>query len=110
MILQLTKHKTGEGGFCEVDATDILYLEPLKTEDRVVIHAIDGEYYMPGTLKYWHIALTSSGLQFDFVDRNSLAYIPNIARIDKKLRTVHFNRSTKYCTASVGNLSIFDNK
>lgn len=93
MILQLavTRDEEGTGGFVNVPAEELIFLEYDMTTKWVLAHTMDHCFYVPGTLTYLATALKASGYEFEKVDRNIVVHLPKIKRLDKLNTLAYFD-------------------
>lgn len=99
--ITVTREPEGTYGLYLLPVRLILYLEFSKKINLVIVHTSFGQYYMPGTLRFWTTALNSSGHTFRIVDRVNSANIRNITRIDKTFMYAYFDGESKKCTIAV---------
>lgn len=102
--LTVSKDFDGMSGIVTVCIEEILFL---KAENGgVSVHTPDAVYYSPGTLRYWTVALNSSGYHFILSDRNNSINMRKIVEINKLQKLAYFdtadrrNKASKYATMS----------
>lgn len=96
--ITVTREPEGTYGLYLLPVRLILYLEFEKKVNLVTVHTSFGQYYMPGTIKFWTNALNASGHVFRVFDRVNSANIRNIKRIDTEKMYAYFDGGSKKCT------------
>jgi len=99
--LTVSRDIEGESGIVNLRVHDILFMEFSIPADRVVVHTMEEQFYMNGTLKYWSGMLSASGYTFRNVDRN-LVNVDRIMLIDSVYKKAYFEpeiqKGSKCCT------------
>ncbi|PQP86292.1 hypothetical protein CPT76_31990 [Paenibacillus sp. AR247] len=99
--LTVSRDIEGESGIVNLRVHDILFMEFSIPADRVVVHTMEEQFYMNGTLKYWSGMLSASGYTFRNVDRN-LVNVDRIMLIDSVYKKAYFepeiHKGSKCCT------------
>ncbi|MGV2788285.1 hypothetical protein GNF98_21915, partial [Clostridium perfringens] len=89
-------------GIVNLNRNDIIFLESRKPIQRVAVHTVSEEFYLPGTLKFWASALNNSGQSYRIVDRNIAVNIDKIVMMDSYRKRAYFsnevNQTSKFCT------------
>jgi len=95
MMLTVTRDASGESGFCSLEIDSIIYLEGISEKKLVILHTLHEKFYSMGTLKYWEVALNSSGYNFGLVHRDLSVNLKNVQLMDKTRKNIYFESEVK---------------
>ncbi|PAF31841.1 hypothetical protein CHI14_09310 [Paenibacillus sp. 7516] len=92
-MLSVTNTPDGDKGIRDVHMSSILYMKWDSRLDRVVLHTIEGLFYLPGPLVYWQNAMNSMGFKFLKVDRSTIINSDNIVKVDQIYKEAFFEHN-----------------
>jgi len=108
--ITVTREPEGANGLYLLPVRLILYLEFSKQFNLVIVHTSFGQYYTPGTIKFWTRALNASGHVFRIFDRVNSANVRNIKRIDTEKMYAYFDGGSKKCTLTTNDYEELENE
>jgi DNA-binding LytR/AlgR family response regulator len=96
--ISVTKEVDGSGLF-SVLINQILFIEYLRSEKRIIVHTELNTYYTVGTLVYWLDLFKLNGYNFARADRIGVINVDAIQLVDKFFCRAYFSaeRRGKYC-------------
>lgn len=94
-MLTVTKDASGESGLCTLVIDRIIFMEGVSEKNLVVFHTLDEVYYTMGTLKYYEVALNSSGYNFGPVHRGLSVNLKNVLLLDRRRKNIYFENEVK---------------
>ncbi|KHL95426.1 hypothetical protein QW71_11920 [Paenibacillus sp. IHB B 3415] len=101
-ILSVTRDVDGTAGLVQLPISDIAFMAYIKKINRVVVHTVEDEFYLMGTLVFWQTALVANGHRFISVDRTNVVNIDRIRYLDEIKHNAYFEseptKKSKRCT------------
>lgn len=101
-ILSVTKDVEGSAGLFQLPMCEIVYMEFVKSINRVAVHTLVEIFYLMGTLQYWQKAIEAVGHRFIWVDRTYVVNIDRVRFMDSVRHIAYFehlpSKSSKCCT------------
>ncbi|MFD1776983.1 LytTR family transcriptional regulator DNA-binding domain-containing protein [Paenibacillus rhizophilus] len=101
-VLSVTRDVEGGGGLVQLPLHLITHMVYLKAKNRVVVHTVDEEYYIMGTLMYWKKAISATGYRFVCADKTNVVNIDRIKAMDSDRHIAYFEefptKHSKSCT------------
>lgn len=101
--ITVTSDPDGSKGILSLSVNEVIFLESNpKVKDGLIVHTVDKEYYMVGSLRYWTSTLNNSGYKFSVVDRSNSINVERIVSLDKMYKVAYFeqdiSKKSKRCT------------